>query len=113
MARAAAWEAAGITAILLVSAFLNLFQLDRLGLGNALYAAAIRSMGASGHAFWFAGFDAGGFLAVDKPPVGLWTQVLFTKALGYTGVAVLLPQALAGIGAVAVLYRLVRRGHGV
>jgi 4-amino-4-deoxy-L-arabinose transferase-like glycosyltransferase len=66
----------------------------------------------SWHAFFFASFDAGGFVAVDKPPLGLWVQVLSAKLLGFTGVALLLPQALAGIVSVACVYLLVRRAFG-
>jgi 4-amino-4-deoxy-L-arabinose transferase-like glycosyltransferase len=66
----------------------------------------------SWQAFLFGGFDAGGFVAVDKPPLGLWVQVLSARLFGFNGVALLLPQAVAGIVSVACLYLLVRRAFG-
>lgn len=54
-------------------------------------------------AFLFAAFDAGGFVSVDKPPLGLWLQVLSARVFGFNGVAPLLPQALAGVASVGVL----------
>jgi 4-amino-4-deoxy-L-arabinose transferase-like glycosyltransferase len=99
-------------AVLLLSALLNLVGLDREGYGNTYYAAAVWSMLQNGRAFLFASFDAGGFVSVDKPPLGLWLQVLSARVLGFDGVALLLPQALAGVASVAVLYLLVRRAFG-
>ncbi len=49
---------------------------------------------------------------MDKPPVGLWLQALSAHFLGVTGFAVLLPQLLAGVLSVIVLYHLVRRSFG-
>jgi 4-amino-4-deoxy-L-arabinose transferase-like glycosyltransferase len=60
-------------------------------------------MSKSWHNFFFAAFDPGGFLAVDKPPLGLWLQVASVKLLGFGGLSLLLPQALAGAASVAVL----------
>ena len=37
---------------------------------------------------------------MDKPPLALWIQTLFTKALGYEGWVMVLPMALAGTVAV-------------
>ena len=54
----------------------------------------------------------GGTLAVDKPPLDLWLQVLSTQLLGFGSVALKLPPALAGTAAVAVLYDAVRRVLG-
>ncbi len=105
-------EALLLGAVLLLSALLNLVGLDREGYGNTYYAAAVWSMLQNWHAFFFASFDAGGFVSVDKPPLGLWLQVLSARVLGFDGVALLLPQALAGVASVALLYLLVRRTFG-
>ena len=64
------------------------------------------------HNFFFAAFDPQGFLAIDKPPLGFWVQVLSTRVFGFSAWSLLLPEALAGVGSVAVLYVLVRRVFG-
>jgi len=46
---------------------------------------------------------------VDKPPLGLWIQAASAALFGYNGVSLLLPQALAGVLAVELIYHLVRR----
>ncbi len=95
--------------IMLLSAFFNFWQLGQNGYGNLYYAAAVKSMGESWKAFFFNSFDATGFVTVDKPPLGFWLQVLSTKIFGFTPFAVFLPQAIAGVLSVLLIYWLVRR----
>src|SRR5262249_9068729 len=76
------------------------------------YAATVLSMLQSWHTFFFASFDPGGFVTVDKPPLGFWVQAASARLLGFSGLSLLLPEALAGVAAVAVLYALVRRAGG-
>jgi 4-amino-4-deoxy-L-arabinose transferase-like glycosyltransferase len=52
-------------------------------------------------------------VTIDKPPVGFWLQVASAKLFGFTPFSVLLPQALAGVLSVLLLYSLVRRHFGV
>ena len=106
------WHRIGLFAILLLAAILNFVGLSREGYNNEFYAAAVKSMSQSWHNFFFNAFDPGGFVTIDKPPLGFWFQVASVKLLGFNGVALLLPQALAGVLAVAVLYRLVARSFG-
>ena len=80
--------------------------------GNLYYAAAVRSMLTNWHAFFFAAFDPGGFVTVDKPPLGFWLQAASARLLGFSGGSLLLPQALAGVLSVAVLFALLRRAFG-
>lgn len=98
--------------ILLVAAFANFYELQRNGYGNLYYAAAIRSMLESWHNFFFVSFDPGGFVSVDKPPLGFWIQAASAKLFGYSGFSILLPEALAGVVSVGVLYLVVRRNFG-
>lgn len=102
-----------LAAITALAAFLRLYDLDRVGLGNLFYASAIRSMGESFHNFAYAAYDPAGTLSVDKPPVALWLQVLSTKVFGFEGWAMVLPMALAGIVAVPLIFCAGRRSHGV
>src|SRR5690242_5331805 len=100
------WPHLPLAAIATLSAFLGLFRIGREGYANAYYAAAVRSMLENWHAFFFVSFDSGGFVTVDKPPLGLWIQTGFAYVLGFHGWSILLPQALASVGSVLVLYHL-------
>jgi 4-amino-4-deoxy-L-arabinose transferase-like glycosyltransferase len=64
------------------------------------------------HNFFFDAFDPNGFVSLDKPPAAFWIQVASAKLLGFSGVSVLLPQALEGTAAVGLLYLLVRQRFG-
>jgi 4-amino-4-deoxy-L-arabinose transferase-like glycosyltransferase len=108
-ARRVSWAAVGLAGVVAVAAFLRLYDLGQNGYANEYYAAAVKSMLTGWHDFFFVSFDAGGFVSVDKPPLGLWTQAAFAKAFGFSGTNVILPQALAGTASVVVLYALVRR----
>lgn len=98
--------------MLAAAAAFRLIALDREGSGNLYYAAAVRSMLTSWHAFVFASYDPGGFVTVDKPPLGLWIQAAFAQILGFAGTSLLLPQVLAGIASVGLLFHLVGRHFG-
>lgn len=106
------WHHAVLVVVLLVSAFLNIYALNQEGYGNSYYAAAIKSMMMNWHNFFYNSFDPNGFITIDKPPVDFWIQALFAWVFGFHGWAMLLPQALAGICSVAVLYNLVKRMFG-
>ena len=112
------WQRVALGTILLLALFLNLFQLGQNQFAdittgvNSYYAAAVHSMALNWHNFFFAAFDPHGFLAIDKPPLGFWVQVLSTRVFGFSAWSLLLPEALAGVGSVAVLYALVRRVFG-
>src|SRR5215217_3263719 len=105
------WQGIALAAILLLSAFLNLWGLTGEGYSNYYYSAAVKNMLASWQNFFFVSFDAG-FVSVDKPPLGLWIQAASAYLLGFNGWSLLLPQAIAGVLCVAVLYHLVRRVSG-
>lgn len=98
--------------ILGMAALLRFMRLDQQGLGNLYYAASVQSMLHSWHNFWFVAFDQHGFLAVDKPPLGLWVQVLSVRLFGWSGWSLRAPQALAGTLSVGILFVLVRRAAG-
>jgi 4-amino-4-deoxy-L-arabinose transferase-like glycosyltransferase len=100
--------------VILLSAFLNFVALGSEGYANTYYAAAVKSMSQNWHNFFFVAFDPGGFVSVDKPPLGLWLQVASAKLFGFSGVSLLIPQGIAAVLSVAVLYGLITRhfGHG-
>src|SRR5215467_3594929 len=107
------WHKLALGGIMLISIFMNFFQLGQNGFGNLYYASGIRSMLDNWHNFFFVSYDPGGFVTIDKPPLGFWLQVASAKLLGFTPFSVFLPQALAGVLSVLVLYYLVRRHFGV
>src|SRR5579871_1142694 len=107
------WTWLGLGAVMIVSIFMNFYQLGQNGFGNLYYAAGVRSMADSLHNFFFVSFDPGGFVTIDKPPLGFWLQVASVKVFGFTPFAIFLPQALAGVLSVLLLYHLVRRHFGV
>ena len=49
---------------------------------------------------------------MDKPPASLWVMVLSARLFGFSAFSMLLPQALMGVGTVALLYAAVRRCSG-
>jgi len=105
---------AGLPALLALSVAVSLFNLWRDWYTDPYFAAAVQSMLTSWRAFFFVSFDPAGFVSVDKPPLDLWLQAASAKALGFNPFSLLLPQALAGVLSVVLLYYLVRRafGHG-
>src|SRR6266700_178696 len=107
------WHPFAFVGVMLVSLFMNFYQLGQNGFGNLYYAAGIRSMLDNWHNFFFVSFDPGGFVTIDKPPLGFWLQALSSKIFGFTAFSVYLPQALSGVLSVALLYHLVRRRFGV
>jgi 4-amino-4-deoxy-L-arabinose transferase-like glycosyltransferase len=106
------WHRWVLGVIAMIAVFMDFFQLGRNGFGS-YYPPAVRSMMDNWHNFFFASYDPGAFVTVDKPPVGFWFQVLSAKIFGFNAVSILLPQALAGVLSVLLLYYLVRRHFGV
>jgi 4-amino-4-deoxy-L-arabinose transferase-like glycosyltransferase len=106
------WHRLALGGILLIAVFMDFYRLGQNGFGS-YYPPAVRSMLDNWHNFFFAAYDPGGFTSLDKPPVGFWFQVLSAKIFGFNAVSILLPQALAGVLSVLLLYYLVRRHFGV
>ena len=106
------WHRLALAGVVIIAAVLHFYGLEDEGYGNPYYAATVKSMLTSWHNFFFASFDPGGFVTVDKPPLGLWVQAASAKLFGFSGLSLLLPQALAGVFSVLLLYHLVRRTFG-
>ncbi|MDO8227436.1 ArnT family glycosyltransferase [Bacillus cabrialesii] len=99
--------------ILLTAAFLNMYNIWQDDTANQYYLAAVKSMTQSFHNFFYASFDPSGFVTVDKPPVVLWIQTIFALIFGVHTWSVILPQALAGVGSVFLLYRMIKPTFGI
>jgi len=99
-------------AVMALSAVLNTYRLSQNAWANIFYSAGVKSMLHSLHNFLFVSFDSGGLMTVDKPPLGLWVQVLSAKLFGMTPLSLLLPEAIIGVLAVAALYWVVTPRFG-
>jgi 4-amino-4-deoxy-L-arabinose transferase-like glycosyltransferase len=98
--------------VLALAVALRLWRLDQNGFDNEYYAAAVRSMMGGWHAFFYNSFDPAGFVSVDKPPLALWIQVATVRIFGFSPLAILLPQVLEGLAAIALVCHLVDRRFG-
>ncbi|MFL0267032.1 glycosyltransferase family 39 protein [Candidatus Clostridium radicumherbarum] len=105
-------ETIALSLITLLSAMLNFVNLNIEGTANAYYAAAVKSMTMSLKNFFFVAFDPSSFVTIDKPPLGYWFQAISAKVFGFSGWSIILPQALAGVISVIVIYFIVKRSFG-
>jgi 4-amino-4-deoxy-L-arabinose transferase-like glycosyltransferase len=106
------WIAGLLAAVLLLGAFLRFYELGASSDGNGYYAAAVKSMLLSWKNFFFVAFEPGGSVSVDKPPLGFWVQAISAFFLGVNGFALALPNALAGVLSIFLVYKLVSRPFG-
>lgn len=95
--------------ILLVAAALRCWHLAAHGFDNIYYSPAVLSMASDWHHFFFAAFDRAGFLAIGKPPVAFWMQALSVRLCGFNAIAIHLPQVVAGVFSVLIVFLLARR----
>jgi 4-amino-4-deoxy-L-arabinose transferase-like glycosyltransferase len=101
-----------LAALVALATVLNLWNLSVNGWANTYYSAAVRSMSTSWHDFLFASLDKTGLMTVDKPPLAFWVQALSVRAFGFHPLSILVPEALMGVAAVALVYDLTRRMFG-
>ncbi len=101
--------------VLVLMAFslgLHLYHIGSIGDANSYYTAAVQSMLQSWRNFFFVAAEPGGSVTVDKPPLGFWIETAFAAVLGVSGLSTSLPNILAGVFAIPVLYAIVRRHAG-
>ena len=101
-----------LLALLALTAVLNLWDLGINGWANTYYSAAVKSMSTSWHDFLFASLDKTGLMTVDKPPLAFWVQALSVRVFGFHPLSILIPEALMGVAAVALVYDMTRRMFG-
>jgi 4-amino-4-deoxy-L-arabinose transferase-like glycosyltransferase len=106
------WVRPAVLALLATTAVLYLWGLGAAGWANNYYAAAAQAGTQDWKAWLFGSLDAGNAITVDKPPAALWVMGLFGRLFGFNAFTMLLPQALMGVAAVALLYATVRRTSG-
>ncbi|PRC46343.1 glycosyl transferase, partial [Mycobacterium sp. ITM-2017-0098] len=106
------WVLPALLTLLAATALLYLWGLGSSGWANQYYAAAAQAGTQDWKAWLFGSLDAGNAITVDKPPAALWLMALSGRLFGFTPFTMLLPQALMGVGSVAVLVAAVRRVSG-
>ena len=98
--------------LLIATAALNLWNLSASGWANAFYSAAAQAGAGDWTAMLFGSSDAANAITVDKTPAALWIIDVSVRLFGLNPWSILVPQALEGVGAVALLYAAVRRVGG-
>jgi 4-amino-4-deoxy-L-arabinose transferase-like glycosyltransferase len=106
------WTRPAFWALLAGTAVLYLWGLGSSGWANSYYAAAAQAGTQDWKAWLFGSLDAGNAITVDKPPAAMWVMGLSGRLFGFNEFTMLLPEALMGVAAVAVLYFTVRRSSG-
>ncbi len=106
------WVRPALLGLLAATAVLYLWGLGSSGWANNYYAAAAQAGTQDWTAWLFGSLDSGNAITVDKPPAALWVMALSGRLFGFNAFTMLLPQALMGVGAVALLYAAVRRCSG-
>ncbi|MDO3409414.1 glycosyltransferase family 39 protein [Saccharibacillus sp. CPCC 101409] len=102
-----------LLATALIALFLNGYNIWTETYANTYYTVAVASMMENFHNFFYASLDSAGSVTVDKPPVAFWIQTISALIFGLHGWSVILPQALAGVGSVFLIYLLVKPSFGV
>jgi len=106
------WARAALIALLVCTAAAYLWDLSASGYANSFYAAAAQAGTKSWKAMFFGSLDSSSFITVDKPPASLWVMALSGRIFGFSSWSMLVPQALEGVAAVALLYAGVKRWFG-
>jgi 4-amino-4-deoxy-L-arabinose transferase-like glycosyltransferase len=106
------WARPLLLAIAALAATLYFWGITGNDMRSDYYGAAVYSMSHSWHAWLYGAFDPAASISIDKIPLAFQVQALFVRVFGFHNWVLVLPQALAGVVAVLVLYRVVRRWAG-
>src|SRR3954468_6485081 len=98
------WARPALLGLLGATALLYLWGLGVSGWANSFYSAAVQAGAHSWKAMFFGSSDWANSITVDKPPVALWVMSLSARAFGVNSWSILVPEALAGVASVGVLY---------
>ncbi len=101
--------------VIVIMAFsfgLHMYKIEAIGDANVYYTAAVKSMLQSWSNFFFVAAEPGGSVTVDKPPLGLWIEAVFAYFLGVSGFSVSMPNILAGVFGIPLLYAMVKKYMG-
>jgi 4-amino-4-deoxy-L-arabinose transferase-like glycosyltransferase len=105
------WERVVLVGLTVPAAVVYGWNVHRMHL-HLYYGAAVKSMSGSLTAFLYGAYDPAATLTMDKLPGVFWVQALSARLFGFHAWSVLLPQVLASLLAVLLLYRVVRDWMG-
>ena len=107
------WRRISLGALLVGTTILYLWNLSINGWANSFYSAAIQAGSQSWKAWFFGSSDMANSITVDKPPASLWLPAISVRVFGLNSWAILVPNVLMGVAAVALLYWTTRKylGH--
>jgi 4-amino-4-deoxy-L-arabinose transferase-like glycosyltransferase len=108
----AAWVRPAQVSVAALAAIVYLVNLTISGYANTYYSAAALAASKSWSAWFFGSFDAANFITVDKPPLATMLMGLSVRLFGLSSWSILLPEALAGVATVALLFVVVRHSFG-
>lgn len=103
------WYRPTLWALLAVVAVAYLWGLGASRWANSFYSAAAQAGSVSWKALFFGSSDAANAITVDKPPASLWAMGLSARIFGVNAWSILVPQALMGVGSVALVVAAVKR----
>ncbi|WIX81178.1 glycosyltransferase family 39 protein [Amycolatopsis carbonis] len=106
------WVRPAVAVLLVATAALYVTDVAISGWGNDFYAMAVQAGTESWKAWFFGSLDPGNVVTVDKPPFSLWVMGLSGRIFGFSSWSLLVPDALAGVASVGLLYLAVRRLSG-
>jgi 4-amino-4-deoxy-L-arabinose transferase-like glycosyltransferase len=106
------WPRAALAGLLLATAALYLWGLGASGWANSYYSAAAQAGATNWKALFYGSLDGGSAITVDKTPASLWLMAASVRLFGLSSWSILVPQAVAGVAAVGLLYAAVRRWFG-
>ncbi|KRE29540.1 glycosyl transferase [Mycobacterium sp. Soil538] len=98
-----------LVALLIGTAVLYLWNLGASKWANSFYAAAVQAGSTDATAMLFGSSDAANAITVDKTPAALWVMDISARLFGFNTWSMLVPQALMGVAAVALIYACVGR----
>lgn len=105
------WETFGLVVLLMGTAFLFIWGLDRNGWANPYYSAAAQAGSVDWKAFFFGSSDAGNMITIDKPPLSIWVMSLSVRVFGLNSWSLLVPQAVMGVATTWLVFAIIRRSH--
>ena len=110
--RTAAWVLPATAAVLVLATILYVVNLTVSGYANIYYSGAAWAASQSWSAWFFGSVDPANFITIDKPPLATMVMGLSVRLFGLGSASILVPQALMGVGTVALLMATVRRTFG-
>ena len=98
--------------LLILTAITYLSGALQNGMANSYYAAAVQAASSNFTAWLFGSLDAANFVSVDKPPLSTMIMGLSARIFGFSSFSMLLPNVLAGVITVYLVYRITRYYFG-